>query len=146
MIRKMNKKDFNDFLEMATIFYNSNAISGSVSDEAILYTFNNIVNDNPLIKGYIIEPNGNTAGFFIISFTFQTQYGKTVLLFEDMYIKPLYQGMSLGTKVFNYLEETYNDKVGAIKFEVSKENIRAINLYKRLGYVENSYLNMIKEF
>lgn len=146
MIREINKKDFNEYLEMAKSFYNSSAVSGEVTEEAMLHTFNNIVNDNPFIKGYIIEHKGNIAGFFIISFTFQTQYGKTVLLFEDMYIKPNYQGMSLGTKVFNYLEETYNDKVGAIKLEVAKENIRAIDLYKRLGYVENSYLNMMKEF
>lgn len=146
MIREMNKKDFNEFLEMANIFYNSNAISGTINSDAILKTFNNIVNDSELVKGYIIEHNSNIAGFFIISFAFQTQYGRCVLLFEDMFIKENYRNLKLGTKVFNYLEETYKDKVGAIKFEVSKENLRAISLYKKLGYKENSYLNMIKEF
>ena len=146
MIKAVQKEDYKDFMEMANEFYNSSAVSGSISEETIISTFNNIVSNSPYIRGYLLYVDEKIAGFFTIAFSFQTQYGKKVLLFEDLYIRPDFQGQSLGTKVFMFLEDKYKAEVGAIRLEVSNENVRAKELYERLGYKKNSYYNMIKEF
>lgn len=146
MIRKINKTDELEFFKMAQVFYNSGAVSGHISDKAIKDTFSNIVNDSPFIKGYLIIIDDEIAGFFTISFTFQTQYGKPVMLFEDLYIKDDFQGQGIGSKIFDYLEKEYSYGIGSIRLEVEKNNKRAIDLYEKLGYQKSSYYHMIKEF
>ena len=146
MIRKINKNDKQQFLDMANIFYKSDAVSGYISDKAINDTFHNIANDSPFIKGFMIEIDNQVAGFFTISFAFQTQYGKPVLLFEDLYIKDEYQGKGIGSEIFKYIEEEYSHGIASIRLEVESSNHRAISLYERLGYSRSTYYHMIKEF
>ena len=76
MIKAVQKEDYEDFMEMANEFYNSSAVSGSISEETIISTFNNIVSNSPYIRGYLLYVDEKIAGFFTIAFSFQTQYGK----------------------------------------------------------------------
>lgn len=144
MIRKMTNNDYKSFIEMGNHFYKSSALEVPIEDAVIERTFENAVNDNPLLQGFIIEHDNKIAGFAMISFGFSTEFGGNIILFEDLYIKPDFQGHGLGSKMFNYLEDTYKEDYVAIKLEVSQVNTRAQALYSALGYRVNDYVSMVK--
>lgn len=144
MIRKIKSTDQSEFMKMGNDFYRSSAVEDKINIKTIRQTFKHIIKDGPYIKGYFIMIENNIAGFFTVSFAFSTEYGGNIILFEDLYIKDEYQGQGIGTKIFDYVEEEYKDKVMAIKLEVSKVNKRAFKLYTKLGYFENKYVSMLK--
>lgn len=145
MIREMTKDDYQIFMEMGNLFYQSSALEIPLATETIERTFQHIVSNSPYIKGFILEKDNKVAGFATISFAFSTEFGGNIILFEDLFIKDAFQGQGLGTIMFNYLEETYKDQVVAIKLEVSRVNKRAKKLYEILDYEVNDYISMVKK-
>ena len=49
-----------------------------------------------------------------------------------------YQNNHIGTKLLTNLIDTYYGKVKNITLEVKKDNIKAIYLYKKMGFIEKS--------
>lgn len=145
MIRKITNLDYDIFMDLGNDFYNSNAVEEKIPKAIIKQTFEHIIKDSPYIKGFLIYVDNDIAGFFTISFAFATEFGGKIMLFEDLYIKSKYQGNGLGTEIFSYVEEKYNDDVEVIKLEVSRNNKRALELYEKLGYSKNKYVSMIKK-
>ncbi|VEU80989.1 GNAT family N-acetyltransferase [Haploplasma axanthum] len=145
MIRKMTENDYEIFLELTKEFYIFPVVENPINDEEIESTFKHIIEDSPYIDGYLIFNKKDVIGFFIIAFGFATEYGGTILFFEDLYIRDKYQGNGIGRKIFKFVEEKYRDEVYAIKLEVGRSNYRAKTLYQKLGYKESKYVTMIKK-
>ena len=78
----------------------------------------------------------------MIAKSFSTEFGKPCIWIEDLYMKPDYRGMGIGTKFFAYIEQQYPDSV--IRLEVEEENQNAISVYKKCGYQLLPYLEMKK--
>ncbi|MEG1448870.1 MAG: GNAT family N-acetyltransferase, partial [Oscillospiraceae bacterium] len=102
------------------------------------------IGESTYAKGYLIECNGEVAGYGLISLTFSGEVGGLVVLLEELYIKEEFQGKGLGTEYFSFIENLYKD-AKRFRLEVTKVNAGAIKLYTRLGYSEISYKQMIKE-
>ena len=52
----------------------------------------------------------------------------------------------LGKEFFTYIEENKEDDVIRLRLEVEEDNTRAIEFYKKMGYKELEYIQMIKDF
>lgn len=74
--------------------------------------------------------------------SFSTEFGKNCIWIEDLYIKDEYRGMGIGSNFFKYIEEKYTDVV--FRLEAEEENERAVKVYKKTGYKELPYYEMIK--
>ncbi|MDY0276920.1 MAG: GNAT family N-acetyltransferase [Acholeplasma sp.] len=145
MISKMTKDDCEIFLELAKEFYVYPVVENEITEEEMSKTFSQIINDSPYIDGYLIKDKKRVIGFFTLAFGFATEYGGPIILFEDLYIRPKFQGNGIGRKIFKFVEKEYKNDVEAIKLEVGRTNYRAKSLYKRLGYKESKYVSMIKK-
>ncbi len=77
---------------------------------------------------YVIEVDGNVIGYFILWIIYDTA---TLMNFA---IKKSYWGMGYGKKLLSFLVDNFKDKVSSISLDVRKSNIRAIRLYKSLGF------------
>lgn len=146
MIRKIEKRDEKEYLEMAGEFYSSSAVLHPVPTEYFTRTFNELMTRDTYAEGYILETDGRTAGYALLSKTFSQEAGGLVIWAEELYIKPEFRSQGLGTEFFKFLESGRGDDVKRIRLEVELENTGAIKLYKRLGYDFLEYNQMIKEF
>ena len=69
---------------------------------------------------------------------------------DDLSVTDAYRSRGIGTKLIG-MAEAYADEIGIIPvvFHVEKSNVRAHQLYKRLGYLDNedqgSRMRMAKE-
>lgn len=144
MLRDFRLSDKTEYIEMMKEFYTSPAVLHSIPQEYMETTFDNIINETPYAKGYIIEDNGNTAGYLLLSITYSNEVAGLVVLVEELFIKEEFRGKGIGGKVLMQIREMYKD-AKRFRLEVTKENAGAIKLYKNLGYESLDYLQMVIE-
>ena len=141
-IRRMTKQDQNDVLDMMRVFYASPAVLSNGSEEIFLTDFENCVNDNPYLEGYIIEDEENIQGYGMIAKSFSTEFGKPCIWIEDLYIKEAYRGHGIGKVFLDFVADKY---AGCIfRLEAEAENERAIRLYKKCGFTVLPYTELKK--
>jgi GNAT superfamily N-acetyltransferase len=142
MIRKMVRDDKEMIIDMMRVFYASPAVLSNGSEEIFEADVENCVNDSPYLEGFVFEENGEVQGYGMIAKSFSTEFGKPCIWVEDLYLKPEYRGLGIGTKFFEYLEQTYTDCI--FRLEVEEENERAIRVYKKNGFDILPYMEMKK--
>ncbi len=141
MLRNININDKKEYIEMTKEFYTSEAVLHSIPQEYIETTFDNLVNDTPYAKGYMIEYNGGVAGYVLLAITYSNEVGGKVVWIEEIFIKEEFRGKGIGKKVFGQIKELNKD-AKRFRLEVTKENLGAIRLYENLGYENLDYLQM----
>ena len=143
MIRKLQKQDENIFFKLTEDFYNSEAVLHSIPEKNYVNTFNEIMRSNDYLECFILEHEGNTAGYALIVKGFSQESGGLVVWIDELFILPEYRSFGLGTELFKYVEA--NIPASRYRLEVEEENERAQSLYSRLGYKVLPYVQMVKE-
>ena len=77
--------------------------------------------------------------------SWNNEAGGQQIWFDEMVFNENARGKGYGTQVFAWMEKEYPD-VKRIRMEVTRENIRAIALYERLGYKHLDYYQMCQDF
>ncbi len=142
MIRKMKESDRNSVIDMMRVFYASDAVSTNGSDEIFTNDFINCINDSPYLEGYVFENDGQTVGYGMIAKSFSTEFGKPCIWIEDIYLKPEFRRLGIGTKFLQFVQKSYPDAL--FRLEVEPENEKAINAYKKCGFNALPYLELKK--
>lgn len=145
MIRKMVPEDRETFVKLTEEFYNTDAVIDVIPIDHIDYTFNQIIDDSPYVDGYVYVHNNKIAAYCLLSFTHSNEAGGLVMLIEELYVSPKFQGKGIGGKFLNFLEQTYQDKVTLMRLEVLKTNQTARQLYYKKGFKDLKYLQLIKK-
>lgn len=141
-IRKMHKDDKNAVIEMMRTFYSSPAVFTNGSDEIFSADFENCVNENPYLDGFVIESSDGIVGYAMIAKSFSTEFGKPCTWIEDIYIKDTFRGLGLGNMLMSFIAENYKDCI--FRLEVEEENKIATKLYKNQGFTILPYVEMKK--
>lgn len=141
-IRDMVAEDRDEVLGMMRVFYASPAVHTNGSEKIFLADFENCVNDNPYLEGYIFEGALGIVGYAMVAKSFSTEFGVPCFWIEDLYIKEDYRGLGLGKLALDYITEKYTDCI--FRLEVEEENERAVRLYKKCGFDVLPYMEMKK--
>ena len=142
IIRKMIASDKEEVIKMMKVFYESDAVLSNGSIEIFENDFNSATNNSPFLEGYIFESNNQIIGYSLLAKSFSTEYGLPCIWIEDLYLKSEFRNKGIGSKFFRFIEKEYPNTL--LKLEVERENIKALNMYKKHGYEPLEYLEMIK--
>ena len=145
IMRNFREPDRNNYIKMSKSFYSSPAVSHYVPIQFFNETFDLCLQKGPYVRGLIIEYDGQTAGYMLLSFTYSNEAGGMVVLIEEVLILPEFQGKGVVSKVFDMLAEEYDSKAARYRLEVTRINNRAIEIYKHFGYTEVEYISMIRD-
>ena len=143
-IRKMKQIDAEEVFQMMRVFYDSPAVFHTSSDAVLRKDIEDCIGKMPFVDGYVFEEDGILLGYAMTTPSYTTEYGGLCIWLEDLYIKPEYRHMGIGTKFFDFMEQTYPDAV-RYKLEVEQKNEKAIAAYKKNGYGISPYFEMTKE-
>jgi len=143
MIRDITKEDKAIFMAMAKDFYSSKAVAHDIDVKIIETTFNTAINEPHLIRAFMIEDDDVPVGFALTSFYYATEVGGIVVLLEDLYLNETCRGKGLGSRFIEFMEKEF-PAAERFRLEVARENTRAIDLYKKLGYEVLEYIQMVK--
>lgn len=141
-IRAMVKEDKDCVLEMMRVFYTSPAVLSNGSEEIFDRDIESCVGECPYLEGYIFQDGQEIQGYAMVAKSFSTEFGRPCMWIEDLYFKPAYRGLGLGSQFFEFIEKKYPDTI--LKLEVEEENVRAIRVYEKCGYEILPYLEMKK--
>lgn len=142
-IRQMTEQDRSSVLEMMRSFYTSPAVLSNGSEEIFNRDIDNCINASPYLEGYIFQQGEAVQGYAMVAKGFSTEFGKPCMWIEDLYFKPEYRGLGIGSQFFAYLENKYPGTV--MRLEVEEENERAVYVYKKCGFEVLPYMEMKKE-
>lgn len=136
----MTAEDRACVIEMMRVFYASPAVLSNGSEEIFINDVENCINESPYLEGYIFEDSKKVQGYAMVAKSFSTEFGKTCIWIEDLYIKNEYRGLGLGSKFFDYIKSRYPDAI--LRLEVEKENERAVKVYEKNGFHVLPYMEM----
>jgi len=143
MTRDITQEDKAVFMAMAKAFYSSKAVAHVIDVKIIETTFNTAINEPHLIRAFMIEDDDVPVGFALTSFYYATEVGGIVVLLEDLYLNETCRGKGLGSRFIEFMEKEF-PAAERFRLEVARENTRAIDLYKKLGYEVLEYIQMVK--
>lgn len=146
MIRKMTESDRDLYIEMAEEFYHSDAVLHPIPRAHFEKTAEEALKSGTYAEIYLLEYEGEPAGYGLTARTFSQEAGGQVLWIEELYIREAFRSRGLGREFFSYLEENNKGVLSRLRLEVEADNTRAISLYERLGYEVLDYVQMIKDF
>lgn len=142
-IRLMSLKDKKEVLQMMKVFYESEAVLSNGSSEIFNSDFDNCVNDNPYLEGYIFCLENKILGYAMIAKSFSTEFGKPCIWIEDLYLKEEYRNKGIGSKFFKFIEEKYPNII--MRLEAEESNEVALHVYKKEGFKILPYIELKKE-
>ena len=142
MIREMTAQDEKRYLDMGQEFYSSNAVLHPIPREIYHKNFQEMLQGSPYIKGYIIEKDGQTAGYMILSFTYSSEVGGMVVLIEELFLHENFRGCGLGTEALDFVRKQF-PHADRFRLEVTPDNGGAARLYARKGFEPLDYRQMV---
>ena len=143
-IRPMTSDDKNEVLAMMRVFFDSPVVLHNTSDTALERAFDDCTGQCPHISGYVLENNGEAAGYAMISFSYTTEYGGICIWLEDLYLKPQFRRQGFAGELFRRIETDHPEAV-RFKLEIEEDNTGAAECYRRNGYSLSGYRIMTKE-
>lgn len=144
-LRRMTEGDRDCYLKLAEAFYTSTAVLHSIPRRYMERTFDEMMRSNVYVDGFFMEAeDGAVMGYALIAKTFSQEPGGLAVWVEELYVLPEYQGQGVGSQVFALLEEYYPD-CKRFRLEIEPDNEGAERLYRRMGYGDLPYRQMVKD-
>lgn len=140
-IKIMTGEHADKVLEMSKVFYTSDALDHEVPMNIISVNIQNAVSADNLLTGFIFCEGDEIVGFSYVTCYYETEVGGVCAQILDLYIDEKYRGRGFATQYFNYVFEKYS-YAKRFRLEVVKDNEKAVNVYKRMGFKEISYGQM----
>ena len=145
MVRPFKREDYEIFIEMSEAFYQTDAVEFSPPRRHFEQSFENVLSGNPFQRGYIIETEtGEPAGYGLTFVSYLNELGGLMYTLDEIYIKPEFRGLGLGTDYIGAIEKLNRDTAAVFRLESEDNNAGAIKLYTRLGYKRVRYRQAIK--
>lgn len=144
-IRKMTEADRADILAMSAEFYSSDAVSHPADEEKLKNVFDTAVSELPSFNGYIFrDGEGNAAGYSYISEYYESEIGGMCVMLIDLFVKSEYRGHGIATNFFEFVKREYK-YAKRFRLEVMPDNVKAIAAYRRWGFTDLPYKQMIMD-
>lgn len=140
-IREFTEVDRELYFRMARAFYSCGATLHAFNQEIAANNFDAIISGSPFIQGYILEEDGASLGYALLAHSWSTEMGSQLTWLEEIYLSDACRGKGIGSKFLEWLTTSYS---GAFRLEVSPENTRVMELYRRFGFENLDYLQMMK--
>ena len=125
MIRKITEADREIYLEFSRMFYDSPAVHAPIPESHRAAAF-----------------DGRPAGYGLASKMYSQEAGGIQLWLEELFVLPEYRSRGLGREFIAYMESLPN--VARIRLEYERSNTRAAALYRKLGYADMPYEQLVK--
>ena len=145
MIRKIVKDDRAIYKKLVKEFYASPAVLHSIPDQHIDDTFIELIRSDEYLEGYMIEWEGEAAGYALLTKSYSQEAGGKVVWLDEFYVRNKFRGKGLGKSFLDFFIEKFGKCAARLRLEIEPENIRASALYSAYGFKPLEYRQMYAE-
>ncbi len=146
MIRKISKDDEAVYKKLAKEFYNSPAVLHSIPEQHIDDTFAELIRSDIYLEGYMIEWNGEPAGYALLTKSYSQEAGGKVVWLDEFYVQEKFRGNGLGKSFLDFFIAKFGKCAARLRLEIEPDNTRAAALYSSYGFIPLKYRQMYAEF
>ncbi|MGQ0541845.1 MAG: GNAT family N-acetyltransferase [Blastocatellia bacterium] len=135
-IAEYRKEDYSTLEKMILLFYEEDSFETgyenkmtdakirNTADRAFLYP------DQVAIK--LFKVSDEIAGYSILTFYWSNEYGGPVTSIDEVFVTPKHRNQGIATLFISQLAARKESVM--LDLQVLKENTKALNLYRRLGF------------
>jgi GNAT superfamily N-acetyltransferase len=107
--------------------------------------FDQFVRDSPYGRAWLIVEGEQPIGYVVLTISFSFEYRGCDAYIDELYIAEERRGRGIGRRAVAFVETMARDLgVNAMHLEVSRANTPALELYRRIGYVDHDRYLMTK--
>ncbi len=106
----------------------------SMTLEKIQRTFAAFSKNPSLGEIKLLEKKGEIFGYAILVNFWSNEFGGNILIIDEIYIKEEFRSLGIASDFINHLAKKRHNHSVAIQLEVSPENVKASELYRKLGF------------
>ena len=104
--------------------------------ERTLGAFRTLVADPNLGHVWIFRSGPDLVGYLALTVCFSLEFAGRYALVDELYVREAHRGRGIGARALEVAAETCGElDVSALRLEVDVWNTRAMDLYRRLGFV-----------
>ena len=140
-IRKMQREDSTTVINMMREFYTSPAVITDGSEEIFAANVENCLSDSSCAEGFVFVDAEKIIGYGITARGYSTEFGGECIWLEDIFVDAAYRGRGVGSKFIRHVKKIYPEKI--LRLETEHDNDKALTLYKKLGFKELPYLELV---
>ena len=142
-IRRFEPRDREEYLAMSEEFYATDAVLSPVPKENFEKTFDLLLAGSPFADAYLAEENGTALAYVLLSFGWSNEAGGMVVWGEELYVRPQSRGKGIGSALIARIFRDHGSKAVRFRLETEEENEGARRLYRRIGFRDLPYLQMV---
>jgi GNAT superfamily N-acetyltransferase len=107
--------------------------------------FDQFVRDSPYGRAWLIVEGEEPIGYVVLTVSFSFEYRGCDAYIDELYIAEEHRGRGIGRRTMEFVETMARELgVNAMHLEVSRDNTAALELYRRIGYVDHDRYLMTK--
>ncbi len=141
-IRKWSGEDRERFIEMASAFYGMPAVLHKIPKEHHARTFDAYLAGDNRLGGFMILFGAEIVGYILTAITWSNEAGGECVWLEEIYLEEAFRGLGIGRAAIRSAMGAY-PHAKRFRLEYTAENDAAARLYRRLGFEEMRYGQMV---
>jgi GNAT superfamily N-acetyltransferase len=132
-LRRATPLDFDTVLALIHEYYTFDSIA---FDPPAVSAGLRTLSDNPVLgTAFLIGDGAAPAGYLIVTYGFDLEFGGAQATVTDLYLRPDQRGQGMGATALAALERFCPARgVLALELQVERQNARALAFYTRLGF------------
>lgn len=84
---------------------------------------------------WLIQVYGSTAGYLVLTICFSLEFHGRFALLDEFFVEEQWRGQGIGSQALGFAEEQCRLRgLKALRLEVDRKNVRALELYRRRGF------------
>ncbi|HYK77141.1 MAG TPA: GNAT family N-acetyltransferase [Daejeonella sp.] len=91
--------------------------------------------ENPIIGMHVAELDSEIVGYVSYTRNFSIWAGSFYLNIDDVFVRPEFRSLGVGGKMMQWVQSEKSGEINRIRWEVEKDNHRAIQFYENLGAI-----------
>lgn len=104
-----------------------------------------LVEGDPAVRIWIVEADGEAAGYLILTIGFSMHYGGKDGFIDELFLKEKYRGQGGGGEILRFADAQAKELgLAYLHLEVTETNTRARQIYERRGFAPTGHLLMSK--
>jgi len=144
--RSMSESDGDDVIDMVLSLYSEDP-GGKVMDrDKVRRTLDILIKEPCRGSIVVMEEEGEVEGYAILINYWSNEYGGNVVNLDVIFVKARSRGKGLGSAFIQHLIDSRGGDSVAIMLEVLPTNGRAIEFYRKNGFLGSRYDHMVLEF